>query len=79
MNIALKKVEIIEWLVQLQDESLLEKLENIKIQSIKASYEAKLKPMTSKAYKTLLEEAHEEYQQGKVTSQDALEKESEGW
>ncbi len=77
MNIALKKVEIIEWLVQLQDEALLEKVENIKTQSIKASYEANLKPMTSKAYKNILEEAQEEYKRGKVTGQDALEKESE--
>jgi hypothetical protein len=79
MNTAVKKIEIIEWLIQLQDETLLKKVESIKSQSIKDSYEASLKPLTSKAYKAILEEAHEEYKQGKITSQDTLEKESENW
>lgn len=79
MNIAVKKVEIIEWLVQLKDESLLKKIEKLKNQSIKDSYESKLKPMTSKSYKAMLRESEEDYLKGRVTTQDNLEREVENW
>jgi hypothetical protein len=35
--------------------------------------------MSSKAYKAMLEKSEEDYRQGRVISQAALEKESEGW
>jgi hypothetical protein len=35
--------------------------------------------MTSKAYKAMLENAEEDYKQGRTMSQKALEKESENW
>lgn len=79
MNIAVKKVKIIEWLVQLKDESLIKKIEKLKNQSIKESYEASLKPMSPSAYKAMLNEAEEDYKKGKVISQEALEKEAEDW
>ncbi len=79
MNIAVKKVEIIEWLVQLKDESLIKKIEKLKNQSIKESYEASLKPMSPSAYKAMLNEAEEDYKKGKVIGQEALEKEAEDW
>ena len=79
MNIAVKKVELIEWLTRVQDRTVIEKIESLKNQSIKNSYEAKLKPMSSKAYKSMLEKSEEDYKQRKIISQKALEKESEGW
>jgi hypothetical protein len=79
MDIAIKKVELIEWLAKLQDKKVIKKVESLKNQSIKSSYEAKLKPMSSKAYKAMLEKSEEDYRQGRVIGQAALEKESEGW
>jgi hypothetical protein len=79
MNLAVKKVELIEWLTKVQDKSVIEKVENLKNQSIKNSYEAKLKPMSSKAYKAMLEKSEDDYKQGRVISQKALEKESASW
>jgi hypothetical protein len=79
MDIAVKKVELIEWLTKVNDKSMIKKVESLKNQSIKESYEAKLKPMTAKAYKTMLESSEKEYKQGRVISQKSLEKESENW
>jgi short subunit dehydrogenase-like uncharacterized protein len=79
MNIAVKKVEIIEWLAQLNDEQLINKVEKLKKQSIKVSYESRLKPMTAKAYKAMLEQAENDYKEGRVIGQERLEQESEVW
>ncbi len=79
MDIAVKKVELIEWLAKVKDKAVIRKVENLKNQSIKESYEAKLKPMSSKAYKAILEKSEEDYKQGRVISQKALEKESKNW
>ena len=79
MDVAIKKVELIEWLARVQDKAVIKKIESLKNQSIKESYEAKLKPMSSKAYKAMLEKSEEDYRQGRVISQAALEKESESW
>ena len=79
MDMAVKKVELIEWLVRVKDKSMIKKVESLKNQSIKESYEAKLKPMSSKAYKAMLETSEKDYKQGRVISQKALEKESDNW
>ncbi|HEY8935262.1 MAG TPA: hypothetical protein VIM65_08575 [Cyclobacteriaceae bacterium] len=79
MDIALKKIELIEWLTKVQDKTMIKKIESLKNQAIKSSYEAKLKPMSSKAYKTMLEKSEEDYKQGRLINQKALEKESESW
>lgn len=72
MDLAVKKVELIEWLTRVQDKTVIKKMESLKNQSIKESYEAKLKPMSSKAYKTMLDKSEDDYKKGKVISQKAL-------
>ncbi len=79
MDIAIKKAELIEWLTKVEDKIVLKKVESLKIQSVKKSYEAKLKPMSSKVYKAMLEKSEDDYKHGRVISQNALEKESEAW
>lgn len=79
MNIAVKKVEIIGWLTQLQDESLLKKVEMLRVQSIKKRYEESLKPITGKAFKSMLKTAEKNYVEGKHTTQENLEEESKSW
>ncbi len=79
MNIAVKKVELIEWLAGIQDKSLLDELENLKKKAVAESYELRMKPMTSQHYKSLLDQSEEDYKNGRLTSQENLEKESENW
>ena len=79
MDIAVKKIELIEWLTKVEDKTMIKKVENLKNQSIKSLYETKLKQMSSKAYKAMLEKSEEDYKLGRVISQKALEKESGNW
>jgi hypothetical protein len=79
MEIALKKMELIEWLIKLNDKSTIKKVEELRNQSVKSRYEAKLRPMSSRAYKSMLERGMEDYKNGRTTSQEDLEKESENW
>lgn len=46
MNVEAEKLELIIWLVQLQDIDLLEKLRELRKKSEADDYEASLKPMT---------------------------------
>jgi hypothetical protein len=79
MDIAVRKVALIEWLAKVQDNMVITKVESLKTKSVKEAYDAKLKPMTSQAYKAMLEKSLENYRYGRVTTQEALEKESENW
>lgn len=79
MDIAVKKVELIEWLARLQDKSLLEKVDSLKKKAVTEAYEAKLKPMSSAEYKSMLDQAEDDLKNGRVTSQEDLEKESSNW
>jgi hypothetical protein len=79
VSIAIRKIELIEWLAKLKDKTVISKVESLKNQSIKKTYEGKLKPMSSKADKAMLENAEEDYKQGRAMSQKVLEKESENW
>ena len=79
MNIAAKKGELIEWLVGVEDTSLLEQVDSLKKKAIAAAYESKMKPMTSEEYKSMLDKAEEDFKNGRVTSQEDLEKESLNW
>ncbi len=79
MDIAVKKIELIEWLTKVNDKATIKKVEDLKNQSIKDSYEAKLRPMGSKAYKAILEKSEDDFKQGKILTQKAMERESENW
>lgn len=79
MNIAVKKVELIEWLAKLEDKTLLEQVDNLKKKAIKETYLAKMKPMTSTEYSTMLDQAEKDLENGKFTSSEDLEKESSHW
>lgn len=79
MDIAVKKIELIEWLARVKDETVIMKVESLKKQSLKETYEANLKPISSAAYKSMLEESEQQYKQGNTTTQQDLEKESENW
>ncbi len=79
MDLAVKKIELIEWLTKVRDKSIITQIEPLKNRSIKESYEAKLKPMSSKAYKVMLDKSEAEYKQGLVTYQESFIKESSDW
>lgn len=76
MDKAEKKIELIKWLTKLQDESVLEKLEDLKMQSQVKDYgSSKMKPMSVQEYELLLYKAAEDVRNGRITSQEDIEKE----
>ena len=79
MDISDKKVEIIEWVAALRDRSLLKKLEQLKKETIKEAYQAKLKPMTKAQLKARAEESNKAIRAGRTTSIEDLQKESKSW
>ena len=72
MDIAVKKVELIEWLVRLQDEKLIQQIETLKKGSIKDAYELRT-PKSMKDLQGKLEQAEKDINSGKVHSQQEVE------
>ncbi len=72
MDIALKKIELIEWLVGLQDESLLQKIEALKKNAVKDTYEQRI-PKSWSDLRAKLDRSEQDINAGNVHSQDEVE------
>ncbi len=72
MDIAVKKIELIEWLARLQDESLIQKIEVLRKGSIKDIYEQRM-PKTKEDLQTKLDRSEQDIKTGKVHSQEEVE------
>jgi hypothetical protein len=72
MDIALKKVELIEWLVRLQDEKLIQRIETLKRGSIKELYDQRM-PKTVEELDAKLSQSENDIKEGKVHSQEDVE------
>lgn len=72
MDIAVKKVELIEWLARLQDEKLIQRIEMLRKSSIKDLYEQRM-PRTMEELHTRLNQSEQAIQEGKVHSQEEVE------
>lgn len=72
MDIALKKIELIEWLVRLQDEKLIQRIETLKKDSIKDMYERRT-PKTLEELQTKLDYSQKDISSGKVHTQQEVE------
>jgi hypothetical protein len=68
MNIALKKIELIEWLSRLQDEKLIKRIEALRQGSAKDAYEVRI-PRTPEELKVKLDRSDEDIREGRVHSQ----------
>jgi len=72
MDIAVKKIELIEWLARLQDESLIQKIEALRKGSIKDLYDQRM-TNTIQDLQTKLDRSEHDIKTGKVHSQDEVE------
>ena len=73
MDVAVKKIELIEWLARLQDEKLIQRFETLRKGSIKEMYEQQM-PKTMEQLQAKLEQSEKDIAEGKVHSQDEVEK-----
>lgn len=72
MDIAVKKVELIEWLARLQDEKIIQRIETLRKGSIKELYEQRM-PKTQEELQTKLDRSEKDIKEGKVHSQEEVE------
>jgi hypothetical protein len=72
MDIALKKIELIEWLARLKDEKLIERVEALKNSSAKEAYEARM-PKTMGDLQEKLNRSCEDISAGRLHSQEEVE------
>jgi hypothetical protein len=73
MDIALKKIELIEWLARLQDEKLIKQIENLRKNSVKELYSQRM-PKTTNELQSKLNKSGEDIQAGRVLEQEDVEK-----
>jgi hypothetical protein len=72
MDIAVKKVELIEWLAGLQDEKLIQRIETLKKGSIKELYEQRM-PKSMPELEAKLVRSEKNIKEGKVHSHKEVE------
>lgn len=76
MNIQAKKLGLIEWLIQLKDEAIINKIDTFRKKV--SSYDP-AKGITIEELYAELAKAETEYKEGRITGIEDLEKESENW
>lgn len=72
MDIAIRKVELIEWLARLQDENVIQRVETLKKGAVKELYEQRT-PSTMAEMQAKLDRSEKDIQSGKVHSQEEAE------
>jgi hypothetical protein len=78
MNLQAEKLQLIEWLVQLQDAGMVQRLLKVMKDSEIAAYEANLKPMTVEELVARAEESDRDIKAGRVYDIDEVIKEELG-
>ena len=81
MDIALKKLELLDWLLHINDESKLKKvmaLKSILDQEV-VSHTISGYPVDREEYIQMVKEADERISSGEYTTMEDLEKEMESW
>ncbi|MCW5910590.1 MAG: hypothetical protein KIT62_05920 [Cyclobacteriaceae bacterium] len=72
MDIAVKKVELIEWLARLQDEKLIQRIEALKKKSVNDMYEQRMPKNFTQLVEKLKESEHD-VMEGNVHAQESVE------
>jgi hypothetical protein len=72
MDIAIRKVELIEWLARLQDENVIQRVETLKKGAVNELYEQRT-PRTMSEMHAKLDKSEKDIQSGKVHSQEEVE------
>ncbi|MDO9040197.1 MAG: hypothetical protein Q7U65_02365 [Bacteroidota bacterium] len=75
MNIQVRKLNAIEYIIALKDEKVLSKIESAIVESQKRE----IKPFTQKQLIERAKLANKDYLAGRYKTQDQLETESENW
>lgn len=72
MNVQAEKFKLIEWLVQLQDLEVIQRIQALKDAAEVAAYEASLKPMTVEELVARAEESNQAIKEGRVSDIETI-------
>lgn len=79
MDIKTRKLNLISYLAQIQDESILSKIEKYILKNINNKTELSFKPFSVEELISRIEKSEQDFKDGKFITQDELEKLSEKW
>ena len=79
MDLQLRKLNLIEWLTKVQDETTVFKIEDIQKKARIERYESSLKPMTKTDLIARAIKAEADIKAGRVFTSEEVEKEMENW
>lgn len=78
-DIQLRKLKLMEMLMQVRSEQLVEQMEKLLEKEMIVAYTTDGKPLTLKAYNKRLEKAEKQIEQEKITSHEDLKSEMQKW
>jgi len=79
MDILARKLNLIEEFIQISDESLIEKLENLIHSEQKALHDRELDPMSLSEFHQMIDKAIVDKNKGRVISHNDLKRKMESW
>ncbi len=78
MNIRIKKLELIEWIAQMNDTNIISKMDKIRKTYLTITKE-NVKPMSLEEFYAFIDRAEKDIKSGKIYTQQEAEKEAENW
>ena len=72
MTLDARKLNLIRWMLVLQNENYISEIEKLQKKYQKAIYETKLKPMSIEELNIIVEEAEEDIKNGRVYSHEEV-------
>ncbi len=79
MDFQTRKLNLIAYLAQIQDESILNKIESFLLKGKTEDTKTTVKPFTLEEFINRIEKSEQDFKDGKFKNQDELEKISEKW
>ncbi len=79
MDLETRKLNLITYLAQLQDESFFEKIENYILKRFEKEDHSDFRPFTSDEFISRIKTSEQDFKSGNFKSQEDLEKSSANW
>jgi len=79
MDLETRKLNLITYLAQLQDEVFFEKIENYILRKFEKEDYSEFRPFTTKELINRIEKSEQDFKEGRYKSQEDLEKFSANW
>lgn len=79
MNLQERKINFLKEILRINESSLFDKLEDVLLSEKQRIYSQEFKPMSVKNFNKRIEDAEDDYKNGKLTDADLLLHEIDNW